>query len=75
MCHVSLGRYVNKRQENDKQCSMELPSCGYNSVNKVFRAEHEQILADYLLTVASFYFDLTPKEIRKLAFELAEANH
>ena len=75
MRQVSLGRYVNKRQELDKQGSMELPSCGYYSANKVFRAEHKQVLADYLLTDANFYYGLTPKEIRKLAIELADANH
>lgn len=40
-----------------------------------FSQEQEQELADYVLKVANMFYGLTPADLRKLAYEFAEANH
>lgn len=64
-CHVTLYRFVKKLKHG-------LPATvGYNSVQKVFSAEQEKIIAQYITYAANHYFGLAPNEIRKLAFQLA----
>ncbi|XP_047118526.1 MFS-type transporter clz9-like [Schistocerca piceifrons] len=46
-------------------------SMGYVAHNKVFSEEQEQQLALYITRCAEIYFGLSPKEVRKLVFELS----
>ncbi|KAL7402336.1 hypothetical protein ABVT39_013405 [Epinephelus coioides] len=54
-----------------EQGSNMLPSVGYRSCNAVFTAEQELSLVAYIRNAAALYYGLPPKEVRKLAFELA----
>lgn len=66
LCHVSLIRYKRKKETNpDGDIRM-----GYNPATKVFSAEQELQISKYLIKTAAIYYGLTPKEVRRLAFEL-----
>lgn len=68
----SLLRYKRKRDaadEND-QGQAENVGMGYVAHNRVFNQDQERQLSEYLIRCADIYFGLSPKEVRKLAFEL-----
>ncbi|KAF2884639.1 hypothetical protein ILUMI_21526 [Ignelater luminosus] len=44
---------------------------GYVAHNKVFSEEQEQQLSKYITRCAEIYFGVSPKEVRKLAFDLS----
>ncbi|KAL0812034.1 hypothetical protein ABMA28_009428 [Loxostege sticticalis] len=70
---MSLLRYIRKRDEGsseNKETSTTGVSMGYIAHNKVFSGEQEQQLTKYLIRCADIYFGFSPKEVRKLAFEL-----
>lgn len=69
MCHVSLNRFVKAKKENGN------PVVGYRPHNKVFSTEQEQQLGQYVQSAAKLYFGLSPKELRKLAFQFARSNN
>ncbi|XP_033180906.1 tigger transposable element-derived protein 6-like [Mastacembelus armatus] len=71
ICHVTLSRYCKSLQKLRDQGSSDLPSVGYRSNNKVFSEVQEKNLADYLTQAADLYYGLTPREVRKFAFQLA----
>lgn len=68
LCHVSLMKY--KRQKENAEAN-EIVTMGYNPVKKVFSDEQETEMANYLITTANIYYGLTPKEVRRLAYDLA----
>lgn len=47
---------------------------GYTKHRQVFSEGLELQLKEYIIHCSKIYFDLTPKNIRKLAWELAVAN-
>ncbi|KAL0858974.1 hypothetical protein ABMA27_010833 [Loxostege sticticalis] len=68
LCHVSLIRYKNKRENSEDGVAV---SMGYNSAKKVFSEDQEKIISNYLQRSADIYFGLSSKEVRRLAYELA----
>ncbi|KAL0970008.1 hypothetical protein UPYG_G00235870 [Umbra pygmaea] len=71
ICHVTLSRYCKKLQNLREQGSRKLPSVGYHSSQNVFDAQQEEVLTGYLIEAADFYYGLTPREVRKFAYQLA----
>lgn len=70
ICHVSLNRYIKKFKLH-RETGSSLPSVGYRPHSKVFNEIHEKQLVNYIKNSADMYFGLSPKEVRKLAFEYA----
>jgi transposase-like protein len=68
--YKSLGRYVKLQQMTG-----EISHVGYKTVRQVFTVEIEQLLVDYIKKAAQIYHGLTPKNIRELAFKLAQSNN
>ncbi|XP_014677723.1 PREDICTED: uncharacterized protein LOC106817562 isoform X2 [Priapulus caudatus] len=68
VCFMTLQRYCKKFMENGK-----ISSVGYASPRVVFTKE-QKLLVSYILNAAKIYHGLTPKEIRKLAYEYESAN-
>jgi hypothetical protein len=64
----SLSRFVVKARLAH-QLGRPLPQVGYKRPNQVFSPEQENLLASYLLKSSEIYHGLTPKDVRKLAFE------
>lgn len=60
LCHVTLSRYLKKRQAG------ESPKMGYNPHTRILSTEQEEAFLKYIRLSAAIYFGLTPKEIRKL---------
>jgi len=60
-----LGRYVKLQQKG---------YVGYKTVRQIFTDNVEQLLVDYVKKAAQIYHGLTPKNIRELAFKLAQSN-
>lgn len=72
ICHVSLYRFIKKlRSRPTSQKQLPRPTTGYKPHNKVFTHEQEQTLNSYIRNCADLYFGLTPREVRKLAYECA----
>lgn len=69
ICHVTLTRFVKKKRENVNVVM------GYKPHNKVLSAEMETQLTNYVKTCANIFYGLTPKEVRKLAYEYAKKNN
>lgn len=73
----TLTRYCKKfTAEEISNMSVSTPTTkiGYQKNRQVFTDEQEAELEKYLLHASSVYFGLSPKEVRKLAFELAVSN-
>ncbi|KAF2894733.1 hypothetical protein ILUMI_11439 [Ignelater luminosus] len=68
---MSLLRYIRKRGKAGTGHNEDNVSMGYVAHNKVFSEEQEQQLSKYITRCAEIYFGLSPKEVRKLAFELS----
>ena len=71
LCHVSLSRYVKKRQTASDEATNSLVTMGYRPWNKVFNEEQEKIMAIYIIKAAEIYYGFCPKEVRRFAYELA----
>ncbi|KAG5891032.1 hypothetical protein JTB14_035223 [Gonioctena quinquepunctata] len=74
LCHVSLMRYKRKR-EAEAENTHQVISMGYNSHTTVFSPNQEIEMSKYIMKAADIYFGLSSKEIRRLAYELAEKYH
>ncbi|XP_071639548.1 uncharacterized protein [Temnothorax longispinosus] len=73
LCHVSLMRYKRKKDSTNEEDHTESSvTMGYRSCNKIFSAEQEKIMVQYIIKAAEIYYGLPPKEIRRLAYELAK---
>lgn len=68
ICHVTLFRYVKKADVSEAR--IKLNSVGYNR-SPVFNDQQSASLVQYLKNASKIYFGLTPKEVRKLAYECA----
>ncbi|KAL1259016.1 hypothetical protein QQF64_009593 [Cirrhinus molitorella] len=74
ICHVTLHRFLirkRKLEERHDGNNPPLPPVGYSSHRKVFTQEQEEQLVGYLTRAASICYGLSPKEVRKLAFQCA----
>lgn len=72
----TLHHYVVKvklQKKNDGKVA--LGHVGYFNGRQVFSNEHETLLSEYLKRASDIYFGLTPKELRKFAFQYAIANN
>ncbi|KAJ8332031.1 hypothetical protein SKAU_G00429850 [Synaphobranchus kaupii] len=50
-----------------------MPGCpGYRAHNRVFSDQQEASLCQYLLKAADIYFGLSPKEVRRFAYQLGQ---
>jgi hypothetical protein len=67
----TLERYVNKRKKTDDHIVDKTAG----KFKNVFSTEQELELVEYLKTMESRLFGLTQKDLRSLAFELAERNN
>jgi len=65
----SLWRYVRKYEGNPT--AVLVPNYRHS---QVFTAEQEKTLEDYLVTCSQMFHGLTPKNVRKLAYEMAQKN-
>ncbi|XP_038855133.1 uncharacterized protein LOC120052350 [Salvelinus namaycush] len=70
VCHVTLFRYCRRKKDS---ANARLPA--YRAHNRVFSQEQENHLKEYLLRAAEIYFRLSPKEVRRLAYQLAQHYH
>ncbi|XP_027012391.2 histone-lysine N-methyltransferase PRDM9-like isoform X1 [Tachysurus fulvidraco] len=68
ICHVTLHRFHKKRSQESKTLSR----VGYWTPKRVFTLEQELLLSDYLMQAADLYYGLSPKEVRKFAYDLAK---
>jgi len=66
--HMTLSRFIKKAIE----VGVSNTSIGYIGNRKVFNDLQEATLERYLLNASFIYFGLTPKDVRRLAFECAE---
>ncbi|XP_041705696.1 uncharacterized protein zgc:113274 [Coregonus clupeaformis] len=67
VCHVTLFRYCRRKKDS---ANARLPA--YRAHNRVFSQEQENNLKEYLLRAADIYFGLSHKEVRRLAYQLAQ---
>ncbi|XP_049424947.1 uncharacterized protein LOC125884164 isoform X1 [Epinephelus fuscoguttatus] len=65
--YSTLYRYIKI-----KSVDPTAPEPGYKPHNKVFSAEQESSLRDYLLKAADIYYGLSSREVRSLAYQLAK---
>ncbi|XP_063731553.1 uncharacterized protein LOC134859146 [Eleginops maclovinus] len=68
ICHTTLYRFMKKRERLGPGEEMRT---GYWTPRRVFSAEQEDSLADYLRRAADLFYGLSTKEVRRLAFQLA----
>lgn len=68
ICHVTLFRYVKKVRNSEGRITLD--HVGYRQ-NPVFTDQQSASLVEYLKHASKIYFGLTPKEVRKLAYECA----
>lgn len=74
----TLARYCKKfstEELSDTAVSTPSTKVGYQRNRQIFTDEQEAELEQYLLLASRIYFGLSPKEIRKMAFELAISNN
>ena len=67
MCHVTLSRYVQQKKEGNTI------KVGYNPATRVFSKADEDALTSYLMKTADCFFDLTPTDVRALAYQCTKA--
>lgn len=68
ICHVTLMRYVNVKKSN-----RDINRVGYIGNRQVFTDAQEFELEKYITAGANIYFGLSPKEVRKIAYQCALA--
>ncbi|CAI9721827.1 Hypothetical predicted protein [Octopus vulgaris] len=66
----SLFPYCTKAAEANNDHSL----CGYKKPRQVLTDEFENHLEAYVLAAAEIYYGLAPKDVRKLAFQMAKAH-
>lgn len=62
---MTLCRYVKEAQTIGTRDF----NIGYKSPHQVFSVEQETILTEYIVKAANIFFGLSPRDVRKLAFE------
>lgn len=66
----ALCRYVKKyHSDSSAELTPNYSHC------RVFSLEQEECLANYVSTCSRMFYGLTPKNVRKLAFDMAEKNN
>ncbi|KAK4883920.1 hypothetical protein RN001_000191 [Aquatica leii] len=73
---LNEDRYVVKaKSQNENSVEINLERVGYFNGQTVFSEEQKTVLADYLKRACDIYYGLTPKELRKFAYQYATANN
>ena len=62
---MTLCRYVKEAKTSGPRDF----NIGYKSPHQVFTTEQENILTEYIIKAANIFFGLSPRDVRKLAFE------
>ncbi|XP_049782771.1 uncharacterized protein LOC126184425 [Schistocerca cancellata] len=75
VCHVALHRYIKKKEKCMSDSSTPMPRVVYRSVKRVFSDEQQKLIAEYVIKASEVFYGLCPKDIRKLAHELATTNN
>lgn len=70
--YVSLSRFIKKKKKPMEEESASPVTMGYRCVRRVFNEEQEKSMVDYIIKTANIFFGLSPIEIRRLAFQLAQ---
>ncbi|KAJ4441151.1 hypothetical protein ANN_11002 [Periplaneta americana] len=72
----TLARYCNKFSDEDITSNVTRPSVhvGYYPNRLILPVAVEKELAEYIKVASDKYFSLSPKEVRKLRYELAMSN-
>lgn len=69
----TLERFYKKVTEQELTEGKTLIKLGYKKARAVFNQEEENRLEEYLKKASDIYFGLTPKEVRRLAYDYAKA--
>lgn len=67
---MTLHRFIRRKDQSNEP----IVKVGYAKPRQIFTDQLEVQLKDYLLHCSKIYYGLTPKNIKELAYELAEAN-
>ncbi|XP_059407416.1 uncharacterized protein LOC132141774 [Carassius carassius] len=72
----TLARYCSKIPREEVEGAVELPSCpvGFIGARQVFSAQLEAELVAYVLLASEVCYQLPPRAIRRLAFQLAQSH-
>jgi len=70
----TLERYV-KKAKLLLNGEIKIENVGYNNGRKVFSQEHETLLTNYVKQASDIYYGLTPKELKKFAYQYAISNN
>jgi len=74
----TLHRYVNKLKAVGKDVSqisnIQFTHVGYGKSHQILNDTEEIALVEYIKRIADIYYDITPKEVRKLAYQFAIKN-
>lgn len=73
----TLARYCKKIPEKDYVCediTVPTVSVGYTKIRQVFNDSQEEELVNYIQRASDIYFNLSPKEMKILAYNLASYN-
>lgn len=73
----TLARYCKKfppAELNDNEKTLPSIPVGYQKNRQVFNESQEKELVGYILQASDIYFGLSPKEVRKLAYQVALEN-
>lgn len=70
ICHVTLSRYLKKVRQNNENA---LKDYGYSKHKQVFSDTQLDELVSYIKHCSKIYFGLSPKEVRRFAYDCAVA--
>ncbi|ROL23530.1 Pogo transposable element with KRAB domain [Anabarilius grahami] len=72
----TLSRYCHKISQDEIEGKKELGvAVGYIRNRQIFSPDFEEELVKYLFKSANIYFGLSPREVKKLAFQLAVSHN
>lgn len=69
----TLARFCKKVTDEDLASGSSTVQMGYKKIRQVFTTDEELELENYIKKASDIYFGLTPKEVRKLAYDYATA--
>ncbi|KAJ8933685.1 hypothetical protein NQ318_011461 [Aromia moschata] len=76
ICYVTLSRYVKQARENNNiGDNISLEKYGYSKHKQIFTDAQLEELVSYVKQSSKIYLGLSPKEVRKLAYDCAMAFH
>ncbi|KAJ3666433.1 hypothetical protein Zmor_001875 [Zophobas morio] len=71
--YKTLSRFCKKVTPEELANNITKVQMGYQKPRQVFSEEEEMQLENYLKKAADIYFGLTPKEVKRLAYDYAKA--